>query len=155
MGATSATAEDEAVREFQEDASVRLLVLDTRAGGVGLTLTAATAAAMVGFPWTWADVEQATDRAYGRVNEDGRDHRASLIGEREERWLGTPGPRRRRNAGAMVYVWLKRNGFPAGFRVWCFNRSIAERSNGGLCPHQDGERWVGRFRWRSSCGGCP
>ena len=64
-GSVSSTAQ---AREFREDASVRLLVLDTKAGGVGLTLTAATAAAMAEFPWTWADVGQATDRAYGRVN---------------------------------------------------------------------------------------
>jgi SWI/SNF-related matrix-associated actin-dependent regulator of chromatin subfamily A-like protein 1 len=69
MGGTTATAKDEAVREFQEDPAVRLLVLNTKAGGLGLTLTAATAAAMVEFPWTWADVEQAMDRAYGRVND--------------------------------------------------------------------------------------
>jgi hypothetical protein len=33
--------------------------------------------------------------------------------------------------------WLKRNGFPPGFQVLCWNCNVARHFNGGVCPHQD------------------
>jgi hypothetical protein len=37
--------------------------------------------------------------------------------------------------GLSVYTWLKRSGFPAGFRVLCMNCNFADGKFGG-CPHQ-------------------
>jgi hypothetical protein len=37
-----------------------------------------------------------------------------------------------------VYLWLKREGFPAGFRVLCFNCNHAAHVNGGECGCQEG-----------------
>jgi hypothetical protein len=34
-----------------------------------------------------------------------------------------------------MYAWLKRNGYPPGFQVLCFNCNQA-KSAGGECPHQ-------------------
>ena len=36
-----------------------------------------------------------------------------------------------------VYDWLKRNRFPAGYQVLCFNCNFAKR-DGAMCPHQIG-----------------
>lgn len=42
--------------------------------------------------------------------------------------------RKRCKIGKM-YPWLKRNGYPPGFQVLCFNCNQA-KSSGGECPHQ-------------------
>ncbi len=33
-------------------------------------------------------------------------------------------------------AWLKRNNFPEGFRVLCFNCNCGRHRNGGVCPHE-------------------
>jgi hypothetical protein len=38
--------------------------------------------------------------------------------------------------GWKFYLWLKRNGYPPGFRVLCFNCNSGRQINGGICPHQ-------------------
>jgi SWI/SNF-related matrix-associated actin-dependent regulator 1 of chromatin subfamily A len=63
-GETPARERDRLVRRFQSDPDARLFVLSTRAGGVGLTLTAAHDAAMIDLPWTAADLAQAEDRLH-------------------------------------------------------------------------------------------
>lgn len=35
-----------------------------------------------------------------------------------------------------LYDWLKRNNFPAGYRVLCWNCNCGRRINGGICPHE-------------------
>jgi len=35
-----------------------------------------------------------------------------------------------------IYAWLKRNGFPEGYRILCFNCNCGREANGGICPHQ-------------------
>lgn len=57
------------------------------------------------------------------VNNDGAAHRRKLFGE--SRQIG----------GARFYRVLKRQGFPVGFRVLCFNCNIA-RGFYGQCPHE-------------------
>jgi hypothetical protein len=34
------------------------------------------------------------------------------------------------------YRWLRKNGFPTGFQVLCFNCNMGKLLNGGVCPHQ-------------------
>lgn len=52
------------VDRFQEDESCKLIILNYRSGGTGLTLTAASNVLFVEFPWTFADCCQAEDRAH-------------------------------------------------------------------------------------------
>jgi SWI/SNF-related matrix-associated actin-dependent regulator 1 of chromatin subfamily A len=53
-----------AVDRFQSDESCRLIILNYRSGGTGLTLTAASNVLFVEFPYTFADCCQAEDRAH-------------------------------------------------------------------------------------------
>ena len=52
------------VDKFQQDESCKLIILNYRSGGTGLTLTAASNVLFVEFPWTFADCCQAEDRAH-------------------------------------------------------------------------------------------
>lgn len=38
-------------------------------------------------------------------------------------------------AGNTFYVWLRRNNFPDGYQVLCWNCNAAKGFNGGICPH--------------------
>ena len=53
-----------AVDMFQEDVACKLIILNYRSGGTGLTLTAASNVLFVEFPWTYSDCCQAEDRAH-------------------------------------------------------------------------------------------
>ncbi len=64
LGEDDAVSRQRAVDKFQEDPKVRLIVLSLKAGGVGLTLTAASDVAFVEFGWTPGDMDQAEDRAH-------------------------------------------------------------------------------------------
>ena len=69
-GAVTVTGDDspaqkqQAVDRFQNDEGVRLIILNYKSGGVGLTLTAASNVLFVEFPFTYADCCQAEDRAH-------------------------------------------------------------------------------------------
>lgn len=43
------------------------------------------------------------------------------------------GRQHRKETGSFLYQWLRRNGYPEGFQVLCFNCNFA-KANGG-CPH--------------------
>ena len=53
-----------AVDKFQQDENCKLIILNYRSGGTGLTLTAASDVLFVEFPWTAAECDQAEDRAH-------------------------------------------------------------------------------------------
>lgn len=52
------------VEDFQNNPNTKLIVLNIKAGGVGLTLTAASNVLFLEFPWTPGDLEQAIDRCH-------------------------------------------------------------------------------------------
>ncbi|MCM1555774.1 MAG: DEAD/DEAH box helicase [Bacteroides sp.] len=54
----------EAVRRFQNDPDVKVIICSIKAAGVGLTLTAAHTVGFVELPWHGADCEQCEDRAH-------------------------------------------------------------------------------------------
>lgn len=53
-----------AVDKFQTDDACKLIIVNYRSGGTGLTLTAASNVLFVEFPWTFSDCCQAEDRAH-------------------------------------------------------------------------------------------
>lgn len=55
------------------------------------------------------------------VNEDGAAHRKALNAQ----------------AGLYIYDWLRKQGYPDGFQLLCFNCNCARSMRGdGVCPHQ-------------------
>lgn len=38
--------------------------------------------------------------------------------------------------GTDFYMWLRRNDYPDGFQVLCFNCNCGRQINGGVCPHK-------------------
>lgn len=69
-GDTELSARQAAVDTFQNDPSKRVIVLNIKAGGVGLTLTAASDVLFVEQAWTPGEHDQAEDRChrYGQKN---------------------------------------------------------------------------------------
>ncbi|KAI3459786.1 hypothetical protein Pfo_016449 [Paulownia fortunei] len=63
-GSTPAASRQDLVMEFQEKDSVKAAVLSIKAGGVGLTLTAASTVIFAELSWTPGDMIQAEDRAH-------------------------------------------------------------------------------------------
>ncbi|KAK4421583.1 SWI/SNF-related matrix-associated actin-dependent regulator of chromatin subfamily A-like protein 1 [Sesamum alatum] len=63
-GSTPAASRQALVTEFQEKDSVKAAVLSIKAGGVGLTLTAASTVIFAELSWTPGDIIQAEDRAH-------------------------------------------------------------------------------------------
>jgi SWI/SNF-related matrix-associated actin-dependent regulator 1 of chromatin subfamily A len=64
MGGGSAEERQAAVQAFQNDDSVRVIVCSLKAGGVGITLTAASNVAFLELDWTFAGMLQAADRCH-------------------------------------------------------------------------------------------
>lgn len=63
-GDDNAVQKQNAVDRFQNDPKCRLIILNYKSGGTGLTLTASSRVAFIEFPWTFSDCEQAEDRAH-------------------------------------------------------------------------------------------
>jgi hypothetical protein len=54
------------------------------------------------------------------VNNDGKVHRQT-----------------NKEAGWHIYRWLRKNNFPGGFRVLCYNCNMGRAKNNGVCPHKE------------------
>ncbi|XP_052112675.1 uncharacterized protein LOC107462099 isoform X3 [Arachis duranensis] len=63
-GGTPAASRQQLVTDFQEKDYIKAAVLSIKAGGVGLTLTAASTVIFTEQSWTPGDLIQAKDRAY-------------------------------------------------------------------------------------------
>ena len=63
-GSDNMQQKQNAVDRFQNDPECKLIILNYRSGGTGLTLTAASRVGFIEFPWTYSDCEQAEDRAH-------------------------------------------------------------------------------------------
>uniref|UniRef100_A0A803M5D1 SWI/SNF-related matrix-associated actin-dependent regulator of chromatin subfamily A-like protein 1 n=1 Tax=Chenopodium quinoa TaxID=63459 RepID=A0A803M5D1_CHEQI len=63
-GGTPAASRQSLVTEFQENEAIKAAVLSIKAGGVGLTLTAASTVIFAELSWTPGDLIQAEDRAH-------------------------------------------------------------------------------------------
>ena len=63
-GSDTAEQKQKAIDTFQTDPRCRLIVVNYRSGGCGVTLTAATRQLFIELPWTCADCEQSEARAH-------------------------------------------------------------------------------------------
>ncbi|KAG0464473.1 hypothetical protein HPP92_020542 [Vanilla planifolia] len=63
-GSTPVTSRQALVSQFQENSEIRAAVLSIKAGGVGLTLTAASTVIFAELSWTPGDLIQAEDRVH-------------------------------------------------------------------------------------------
>ena len=81
FGDDSPQMRDSEVQRFQSDPECRLMVASIGAGGVGVTLTAASLVAFAELPWRPGDIDQAEDRAYGRLNDPHPITVFNLLGE--------------------------------------------------------------------------
>lgn len=63
-GSDNITQKQNAVDRFQNDPDCKLIILNYKSGGTGLTLTASSRVGFIEFPWTYSDCEQAEDRAH-------------------------------------------------------------------------------------------
>ncbi len=63
-GSDNITQKQNAVDRFQNDPECKLIILNYKSGGTGLTLTASSRIGFIEFPWTYSDCEQAEDRAH-------------------------------------------------------------------------------------------
>lgn len=70
------------------------------------------------------------------INNDGASHRRQVAKDagksrRNSKGWKVPGNGR----GVLLYAWLRRNNYPAGFQVLCLNCNAA-RAWYGVCPHK-------------------
>lgn len=63
-GSDNTVQKQNAVDRFQNDPECKLIILNYKSGGTGLTLTASSRVGFIEFPWTYSDCEQAEDRAH-------------------------------------------------------------------------------------------
>lgn len=78
-------------------------------------------AAYGGYKCVCCGEEVKTFLTLDHINNDGNKHRKEI---------GIRG-------GIGIYTWLRRNNFPEGFQVLCFNCNHGKQLNGGICPHKE------------------
>jgi hypothetical protein len=62
------------------------------------------------------------------INNDGAKHRREMSdGKRTSSG---------REVGSQIYFWLRKNNFPTGFQILCWNCNCGRNLNGGVCPHR-------------------
>ena len=57
---------------------------------------------------------------------------------------GGGGKERMKNRTSKARFWLKKQGYPPGYRVLCFNCNSGRQVNGGICPHEEERRLLCR-----------
>lgn len=50
--------------------------------------------------------------------------------------INNDGAEHRKKVGNGLYSWLKKNNYPEGYRVLCFNCNCGRSINNGVCPHK-------------------
>lgn len=71
-------------------------------------------------------------------------NKCACCGEKEEAFLAIDhidnnGGKHRRETGlngSRLYLWLEKQGWPAGYQILCCNCNWGKHVNGGICPHQ-------------------
>lgn len=58
------------------------------------------------------------------IHEDGAEHRNEINGGKG------------RHSSVAIYVWLRKEGYPPGFQVLCYNCNISKHRNKGVCAHK-------------------
>jgi len=87
---------------------------------------------------TWAAQRLAALLAYSH----GAEPACSCCGERERVFLaidhinGGGNKHHQETGGGGFYVWLRKHGYPEGFRILCHNCNFGRQLNGGTCPHE-------------------
>lgn len=132
-GGLSRKARSTLVDRFQDMDGPKVMVLSTRAGGTGITLTRASVVVHVDRWWNPAVEDQATDRAY-RIGQgqDVRVHKLIAIGTLDERINDILGAKRDL-AGDVVSAgesWLTRMDNDSLKDLWRLNTSTADRRFG-------------------------
>lgn len=133
-GGLSRTARTRMVADFQESTGPTVMILSTRAGGTGITLTRASVVVHVDRWWNPAVEDQATDRAY-RIGQgqDVRVHKLIAVGTLDERINDILGAKRDL-AGDVVSAgesWLTRMDDASLKDLWRLNRATTDRRFGG------------------------
>ena len=49
------------------------------------------------------------------------------------------------------YLWLKRNNFPPGYQVLCWNCNCGRSINNGICPHKTEREYRCYENTKSTC----
>jgi hypothetical protein len=133
-GGLSRTARSAMVDDFQSDDGPKVMILSTRAGGTGITLTRASVVVHVDRWWNPAVEDQATDRAY-RIGQ-GRDvtvHKLVTTGTLDER-INDILSSKRELAGGIVTSgegWIASLNNEDLSELWQLNRSSVARESAG------------------------
>jgi SWI/SNF-related matrix-associated actin-dependent regulator 1 of chromatin subfamily A len=86
-GKDNAVEKQRSVDGFQQNPGINIIIVNYKAGGVGITLTAASELLLIELPWTQADVEQAVARCH-RMGQHRAVRATILLGEHTlDQWL--------------------------------------------------------------------